>query len=410
MNYQKEIKKNETTPTTIFYVWNYLEWGGVQIYFLGLMRTVAQKYRVRVILPKGSDGKILLYLEENSIEYDFFDGKLDFSKAETVWQRIRRRWNNLQADFSLAGHLAKYNLRDSIVQIDVAPWAGFLLLFYLTLKTNVFVTFHTALPQIPFTKRILLKIKFSVLAAFRRFHLAASNVDVKKSLRPFVNDSRYRQIEVIYSSINSSEIECALMENKGRGEIARRYKFPADKIWVCNVAQFIERKGCWIFLEAVATLQKQRNDLFFFWLGTAPLNEEITRRIEGYALKDNFRFLSADETGASRSDLLTLWKAADLFVLPSLEEGLPVALLEAMALGKACIASRVNAIPEAVEHLETGILVDAGDDSALAAAIGELADDKSARIKLGENARRFVLKNFEEKVTGQTMLRLYDSI
>lgn len=394
----------------IYFVWNYLEWGGVQIYFLGLMRAVSQTHQIKVVLPKDSGKKILEYLKHNNIEYDFFDGKIDISKAETVWRRIERRWNDFQTNRSLARHLSKYDLRDSIIQIDVAPWAGFLLLFYLITKTNVFVTFHTALPEISIWKQILWKIKFMILSAFRRFHLAASNMDVKKSLRPFVNDRRYQQIEVVYSSVNIGEIEKALKENTRREEIALKYDFPADKIWVCNVAQFIERKGCWILLEAVATLQKQRSDLFFFWLGTAPLTEEVIRKVEEYNLKDSFRFLSADEIGDKRHDLLMLWKTADLFVLPSFEEGLPIALLEAMALGKACIASRVNAIPEAIKHLETGILIDAGDSLKLASAIGELADDKSLRDKLGGQAQKSVLENFEEKVIGQKMLRLYESV
>ena len=410
MNQYKENKQLEYRPPKIFFVWNYLEWGGVQIYFLGLMRTVAQTHQVKAVLPIGSDNKILNYLKENNVEYDFFDGRIDFSKAETVWRRIKRRWNDFQTNLSLARHLSRYDLSDSIVQIDVAPWAGFLLLFYLTLRTNVFVTFHTALPKISLIKQILWKTKFAALTVFRRFHMAASNLDVKKSLRSFVSDSRYQRVEVVYSSINVGEIQRVLAENKQRADIAQRYNFPSDKIWVCNVAQFIERKGCWVLLEAIAALKKQRNDLFFFWLGTAPLSEETKRKIEKYDLKDNFRFLSAGETGDKRHDLLTLWNAADLFVLPSFEEGLPVALLEAMALGKACIASRVNAIPEAVKHLETGVLIDAGDSLKLASAIGELADDKALRGKLGENAQKSVLKNFEEKVIGQRMLRLYENV
>ncbi len=168
----------------IYFVWNYLEWGGVQIYFLGLMRAVSQTHQIKVVLPKDSGKKILEYLKHNNIEYDFFDGKIDISKAETVWRRIERRWNDFQTNRSLARHLSKYDLRDSIIQIDVAPWAGFLLLFYLITKTNVFVTFHTALPEISIWKQILWKIKFMILSAFRRFHLAASNMDVKKKPAP----------------------------------------------------------------------------------------------------------------------------------------------------------------------------------------------------------------------------------
>jgi glycosyltransferase involved in cell wall biosynthesis len=397
-------------PKQILYVWNYLEWGGVQIYFLGLMRCAAQKYRVKVILPDGSDKKILRYLEDNNIEYDFFDGKMDFSKAGTFRRRIKRRWNDFNTNFALATHLSRYDLRNSIVQIDVAPWAGFALLFYLTCKTNVFVTFHTAIPELSFLRRALWKTKFAVLTASSRFQIAASNLDVKKSLRLFVSESRYRQIEIIYSSVNAEEIKKVLDENKSRREMAEKYDFPPEKTWVCNVAQFIERKGCRVFLEAIETLRKQRSDLFFYWLGTAPLTEEIRENVGNYNLGDDFRYLAANETGNSRHDLLTLLKASDLFVLPSFQEGLPVALLEAMALGKACVASRVNAIPEAVEHYETGVLVEAGDAEKLAAAIGELSDDKSLQKKLGENARQTALENFEERVIGQKMLRLYESV
>ncbi len=382
----------------------------MQIYFLGLMRSVSAKYQVKVVLPQGSGDKILDYLKANNIEYEFYEGKIDVSSGGSVRQRIARRWNDFRANLSLARHLSQSDLKNSIIQIDVAPWSGFAVLLYLTLRTNVFVTFHTALPHQAFLRQTLLRAKFAVLNAYRRFHIVASNLDVKKSLRPLVGDASYRQIKIVYSSINSSEINRALDGNKSRSEIAGQYNFPAEKIWVCNVAQFIERKGCWIFLEAIVILQKQREDLFFFWLGTAPLSKETLANIEKYDLSNSFRFLSADEIGGSRNDLLTLWKAADLFVLPSFQEGLPVALVEAMALGKACIASDVNAIPEAVKHLETGILVPAGASEKLASAIGELADDAHLRQKLGDNARNFVRENFEEQVTGQIMLELYDNV
>lgn len=374
------------------------------------MRSVSAKYQVKVVLPQGSGDKILDYLKANNIEYEFYEGKIDVSSGGSVRKRIERRWNDFRANLSLARHLSKYDLKNSIVQIDVAPWSGFAILLYLTLKTNVFVTFHTALPRQAFFRQTLLRTKFAVLNAFRRFHIVASNLDVKKSLRPLVGEASYRQIKIVYSSINSSEISRALDGNKTRLEIAAQYNFPADKIWVCSVAQFIERKGCWVLLEALATLQKKRDDLFFFWLGTIPLAKETIEQIESCRLGENFRFLSADEIGGSRNDLLTLWKAADLFVLPSFQEGLPVALVEAMALGKACIASEVNAIPEAVKHLETGILIPAGASEKLASAIGELADDAHLRQKLGAAARNFVRENFEEQVTGQIMLELYENV
>ena len=408
MNLKKRQKLSDDRPVQIFYVWNYLEWGGVQTYFLGLMRSVSRRYSVKTVLPFGSDKKILAYLEANNVEYDFFEGKLDSSPAVTLIQKIKRRYNDFKTNFSLARHLSKYDLTDSAVQIDAAPWMSFALLFYLATKTEVFVTLHTALPEISFLRGIWWKTKLAILNRFESFHLNASNLDVKKSLRSLVNESIYRQIEIIYSSFNSREIEGITISKTNKREVFEKYNLPEGKIRVCNVGQFIERKGCWVLLEAIEILRKQRDDIFFLWLGTSPLDKKTVENIGKYNLNGSFRFLSANEIGTRRTDLLTLWNTADIFVLPSLEEGLPMALIEAMALGKPCIASNINAIPEAVKHLETGILLKPGNATELARAIGRLADDSELRVKLGENARKSVFENFEEKITGQKMLRLYD--
>ena len=409
MNLKKRQNLSDDHPVQILFVWNYLEWGGVQTYFLGLMRSVSQKYSVKSVLPNGSDKKILAYLEANNVGYDFFEGKLDSAPAVTVIQKIKRRYNDFKTNFSLAKHLSKYDLTNSAVQIDAAPWMSFALLFYLAAKTEVFVTLHTALPEISFLRRMWWKLKLAILNRFESFHLNASNFDVKKSLRSLVNESRYRQIEIVYSSFNSREIEKILIDGANKREVSEKYDLPESKIWVCNVGQFIERKGCWVLLEAIEILQKQRDDLFFLWLGTSPLDQNTVEKIAKYNLNGDFRFLSANEIGTQRSDLLTLWNANDIFVLPSLEEGLPMALIEAMALGKPCIASDINAIPEAVKHLETGILLKPGNAAELARAIESLAEDSGLRVKLRENARKSVFENFEEKITGQKMLRLYDA-
>jgi glycosyltransferase involved in cell wall biosynthesis len=98
-----------------------------------------------------------------------------------------------------------------------------------------------------------------------------------------------------------------------------------------------------------------------------------------------------------------------LFVLPSLNEGLPIALLEAMAMGKASIASRINAIPEAVIDNETGLLVEASDPDGLASAILKLADDTELRDRLGAAGQAFVLENFDERSTAKITVDYYEA-
>ena len=88
-------------------------------------------------------------------------------------------------------------------------------------------------------------------------------------------------------------------------------------------------------------------------------------------------------------------------------EGLPISLLEAMALGIPCISTNINGIPEAVKHLETGYLIEAGNAETLVEAIKTLKDDKALREKLAKNGREFVLANFNEKIVAKIALEKY---
>jgi len=98
--------------------------------------------------------------------------------------------------------------------------------------------------------------------------------------------------------------------------------------------------------------------------------------------------------------------AADLFVLPSTSEGLPVALLEAMAHGKGIVATRVGGVPEVVEHGRQGVLVPPGDPAALARALAELACDPDRARTLGAGARERVAELAPERIA-ERLDRLY---
>lgn len=88
-----------------------------------------------------------------------------------------------------------------------------------------------------------------------------------------------------------------------------------------------------------------------------------------------------------RSDIPDILNAADVACLSSSAEGVPMALLEAMALGKPCIATEVGGVPEAVEHEETGLLVPEGNDKAFTAALLRLASDQALSKQFGRAAR-----------------------
>ncbi len=108
-----------------------------------------------------------------------------------------------------------------------------------------------------------------------------------------------------------------------------------------------------------------------------------------------------------RADVADLLAAADVFVLPSLSEGVPLALLEAMFAGKGIAASGVGGVPEVVTSEREALLVPPEDPQALATALGRLLDDRALRHRLGEAARRRAERAFTVDTMADRYLRLY---
>jgi glycosyltransferase involved in cell wall biosynthesis len=102
--------------------------------------------------------------------------------------------------------------------------------------------------------------------------------------------------------------------------------------------------------------------------------------VAAVGLDDRVRFLGL------RDDVPDLLPGFDVFALSSRYEGLPIALLEAMAAGRACVATSVGGVPEVVTHGQDGLLVPAGDAAALAVALGKVLEDADLRAALGSSA------------------------
>ncbi len=129
-----------------------------------------------------------------------------------------------------------------------------------------------------------------------------------------------------------------------------------------NVAALAEKKGHTYLLAAIARLPEVALDV----VGDGELRERLERRVAELGLSDRVSFLG-ERTKAEVADLM---RDADLFVLPSLAENLPVVLIEAMASGLPAVATAVGGVPEMLDR-ESGALVPPADDTALAAAIHE---------------------------------------
>jgi glycosyltransferase involved in cell wall biosynthesis len=149
-----------------------------------------------------------------------------------------------------------------------------------------------------------------------------------------------------------------------------------------------ERKGHRFLLEAARRLKAQGCRIQYRLAGDGSLRQSLENAATRLGLKDDVQFCGFV------SDIPTFLSQVDFFVLPSLFEGLGVSVLEAMAAGKAVIASRVGGLVELVLDPVTGFLVMPGDAEGLAAAIAKLADDRSLSREMGQRGRVRLKENF----------------
>jgi glycosyltransferase involved in cell wall biosynthesis len=153
-----------------------------------------------------------------------------------------------------------------------------------------------------------------------------------------------------------------------------------DDMVVVTVANLRQQKAYPDLLSAARTLVDRHPDLHFLAAGQGPLEAEIRARIVKLGLSDNFRLLG------HRDDVADLLAASDIFVLASEWEGYPIALMEAMAAGLACVATRVGGATDAIENGVNGLLLNPRDVDALVRHLESLIGDPGKRKRLAAAA------------------------
>lgn len=392
----------------LIYVWNYLEWGGAQIYFIGIMKLARSEWDITVILPRGSDPRLLAFLDQAGIAYEFLRRHADLTAAPTIRRKLQRRLSIFRSDVEVFWHLIRYDLSKSILHIEAAPWQSWVLLTALAARrANTFVTLHNALPEAPAWRELLWKVKIGVVSRLPRLHIFASNMDTKDRFRRWVSQEFWHTVKVTYTTVNPPEIDAVRGNSAGQTAIRKQFGLVEDDFLVLCLGQFIDRKGRWVFLDAAKIVFASHSNFQFVWVTSSAVSDDDLSRIDGYGLGENFVLLPAARLGEKREDVLSFYTAADVYALPSFVEGLPVALLEAMAMGVASISTSVYAIPEAIKHGETGLLVEPGSAVQLADAIIRLKSDTGMRQKLAVAGREFVIANFDERTASQIAIDAY---
>jgi glycosyltransferase involved in cell wall biosynthesis len=205
----------------------------------------------------------------------------------------------------------------------------------------------------------------------------------------------------IYSGI---DVERLKTHQSDKVKEKQRLGIPADSSVLGTVTRLDPVKGNKYLFEALPEIVKSIPRMRLIVVGEGKEKEALARYVREQGCSENVLFLGMQEGIAS------IVNTFDIFILPSLMEGMGKSLLEAQALGIPVVATKVGGIPEVVKDGETGILVPAKDSHAIAGAVIRLLQDEALRRRFSENAKQWVDKRFSIETMVNDISGLYEQL
>jgi glycosyltransferase involved in cell wall biosynthesis len=190
--------------------------------------------------------------------------------------------------------------------------------------------------------------------------------------------------------------------DKSRAQVRRVLGIEDDSPLIGTAGRLVPIKGLDYLLKATTIMQAEFPGMKVLIIGDGPERKNLESRTSELGIDSKVIF-----TG-QREDVYDLICAVDLFVLPSLSEGLPIVLLEALALDVPVVVSALGGIPEVITHLSTGLVVQPKDEQALAQACLSLLQNREQAKALAREGKRMVKERFSAEIMAQKVFQLYE--
>jgi len=221
--------------------------------------------------------------------------------------------------------------------------------------------------------------------------IAVSN-KLRDGILPLVKDRS--KVLVVRNCVDLSKFK---PEEKGRKDEGKTILF---------VGRLTRDKGVGYLVEAFGAVVGAHPDAKLVLAGDGPMKAELVKMAEEAGLESKVEFLGF----VSHDMLPDLYRNAAVLVLPSLSEGFPLSLVEAMSCGLPAVATRVGGVPEAIVEGETGLLVEPGDVRGLSEALRRVLADGALRRRMSEAARGRVVSEFALSLAADRMVKAYDRV
>ena len=207
------------------------------------------------------------------------------------------------------------------------------------------------------------------------------------------------RLSIIHSAVRQDVLET----DQEKKDLREEWRI-GQKFCVGTIGRLREEKGHRYLLQAIPKIVASQRDIVFVIVGDGSLRGELQALAQQLGIAQYVLF-----TGF-RDDIRRVLGTCDLFVLPSVSEGLGTVLLEAAAAGIPIIATRVGGIPDIIQNGKHGLLVQPRSPDELAQHILDLYHDRTRGAELARCAREFVLENFSETLLVDKTLALYERL
>ncbi len=220
-------------------------------------------------------------------------------------------------------------------------------------------------------------------------------------------------IEENYAGIDGSKIQVGYLGvDTSEFAPAPKGEDRQSRISIMSVGDLFPKKGHAYLIRACDILSKRGIDFECKIAGRGFLHEDLQKEIESFGLTDRVDLLGA----VKNEEVRRMVAMSHIFALACTDmrgqgehiDGIPVVLMEAMAMGMAVVSTRISGIPELIEDGVSGLLVPEKDETALADAIQRLIEDAELRESLGRNARKQVEEHFDLKTNAKELVRLFE--
>ena len=384
-------------------------WGGVGTYIVELVRHLPGTVEIHVVTPfrerlgparvRTSDYKFNEYFGDN-VHVHFISSASDtfFYNAAFQYACLKRVPRLLKEEGVDILHSHAAHMPDLLLQSR-------------RLKAPTVTTVHTTIvgqreaskksgvgfrdlelsEKATFAGYPFLRLAEAVFFSGRRYYITVSNW-MKMQLFQQFPGLRNSGVSVIHNAVDTRFFSPAEPDNEAI---------------VLFAGRLIAAKGLNYLIDSVPRVLQKNPDAVFVFIGPGNREPYEAKLLTLGVPRRNFEFLGYL---TNRTDLLDYYRRCTVFVAPTLYENLPIRILEAMACGKAVIATNVCGIPEAITSQRDGVLVPPGSSEALATAVCDLLQDPDRRAQIGSRARQTVLDRFDWTLSAQRTATLYQQL